>query len=49
MVLDVTKRQMEGQAREGKCGRGWMKDGSHTCFFAREPVPEYPCGRMIVD
>lgn len=45
MVLDVIKRQMEGQAREGKCG--WVKDGSHTCFFAREASPEYPYGKII--
>lgn len=46
MVLDIIKRQMDGQAREGKCG--WVKDGSHTCFFARAASPEYPFGRIII-
>lgn len=46
MVLDIIKTQVEGQAREGKCG--WVKDGNHTCFFAGETVPEYPYGRMII-
>lgn len=47
MVLDIIRRQMEGQARESKCG--WVKDGSHTCFFAGEAIPEYPCGRIIMN
>lgn len=47
MVLDTIKRQIEGQAREGKCV--WVKDGSHTCFFARGAIPEYPCVRMIMN